>query len=707
MPKYATTVNGQEITFEAANPEAAAAYIDHQILKGQPAHARPGQPDRAADMGDPKLAGDIGTLLGNDPLARTRVESQIAGRRASGGATVGLGLQQGTLRNFGDEIGAAGAASGLPTGTPPIISAPVGAARMLFGDQGAKSTYEQELQRQRGYYEGATEAHPVAAMGGEIAGGLAGPVGSGVVGTVGTAAADAALGGAGAGEDLQSRGKGAAMGAATGGLFAGALAGGQRILSGIYGALAPTARNIEGRAADEVTQGLRESAPPYTELADLSSGQTRGQPTVVGDVPGGPMGRLAQATANKSPEADRILRETTGSRFENQGERARTWWGALTGQPDTLTIQEGLRTAARAANKPLYDAAYARGASVWTPELQTLTTSPTVQAAMRDVTRTSADEAALAGQRVPVKNPFREVGGVLALPAGQSPSLQFWDHVQRNLRAQAEAAPPGGAEAARINQLRSELNRQLDTAVPEFGHARSVARGFFGSDDALEAGKGFLDLPARGGHAEERAAYNTMNPAERELFAQGVTESVRNRFSALKDNQEISRVFNSPEMRDRLRLALGPDRAGELEQYLKVEKTMSGLKNALGNSTTARQLRDMGVFGATGLAAGGGLGWMTGDGSPVRGSSGGVLAGAAAGFLKGRVDVHLANRMAQMLTSDDPAILRNGINILRKNATLRNAFDSLSTRLAAVTGQQTGESQAGSDPPVQISSEAP
>ena len=54
-----------------------------------------------------------------------------------------------------------------------------------------------------------------------------------------------------------------------------------------------------------------------------------------------------------------------------------------------------------------------------------------------------------------------------------------------------------------------------------------VARGFFGKEDALEAGRDFLDLSVRGGAAEEKAALAKLKPAERELFAQGLTESVK------------------------------------------------------------------------------------------------------------------------------------------------------------------------------------
>ncbi|MET0653649.1 MAG: hypothetical protein ABWY63_14155 [Hyphomicrobiaceae bacterium] len=671
---------------------------DAPIVTDEPAWKKAPVEDEKRSAKDEKLAADVGTLLGPDNLKRERIKGQTEGRESSQGQATGLSLQQGTLRNFGDELGGYAAASGLPVWVPPVISGAGGAVKMALGDKEATKRYGETAERLRGFYEGAQEAHPVTTTVGEIGGGMAGPVGSSALGNVALSAADAAVAGVGAGEDASSRTTGGLVGGAAGGALSGAFGLGQRFLGSLYERFAPTAANVEKRAAHAVTGAIHEAAPTPAHMAqlDVARAAPTNQPTMLADI-GAPTARLAQTAANASPEADRLIRAKTLPRFENQADRARTWWDTVTGGGSTLDTQEALRATARRENAPRYEKAYSKGQSIWDADLQDLTTSPTVRDAIKDVTRTSADEAALEGKRVAVRNPFQEVDGVLALPEGQTPTLEFWDKVQQNLRAAEErATKTSDTDARRIKALRGRLNEHLDATVPEFAEARSVARGFFQAEDALDAGRGFLNMPVRGGHDAERKAFNSMSASEKELFRHGVTETVRQRMAATTDNQEIGRMFNSPEMRDRLLLALGPERKAELEQYLKVERTMSVVKNMLGQTTTARQLSDMqragiGFGGGAGGAAA--LGYATDENTITNPGAAGAT-GALVSFLKGRVDERVAVRMAQMLTSDNPEVLRNGIKILQKNKVLQGVWDDISQRIAASAGQQAGQ-QAG------------
>ena len=144
-------------------------------------------------------------------------------------------------------------------------------------------------------------------------------------------------------------------------------------------------------------------------------------------------------------------------------------------------------------------------------------------------------------------------------------------------------------------------------------------------------------------------------------------------------------------------MGLGAERAAQLEQYLKVERTMSQLKGALGNSTTARQLADLGVIGNIGAGAvigggAGGVGSLFTD-QGLQAPSVSTVLGAMAGGMRaahGKMNVAAANRVAEMLVSQDPKVLKNGIEILRKNQMIRDAFDQFATRLSSVVGQQAG-----------------
>ena len=297
----------------------------------------------APPPGDERFLEDIGTLLGPDETARLRAEARTRGRAAGPGTTVGLGLQQGVLRNFADELAAYGAASGAPVGTPPILSAPVGIAREMLGNPQVTQRYEQELARQRGFYEGAAEANPVTAIGSEIVGGFVGPTGVGAPGAAlgqriargaGTAALDAAIAGAGAGEDPASRARGAGVGAAVGSAVGGAFP----VAGQVVGQVARPFRGIdqaEMEAAQKVGGAIEadlEKLEPAARVARVQEivearGRGREQPTVLGDIGGLATQGLARREANVSPQAWETLQKATQERFESQGERARAWWG--------------------------------------------------------------------------------------------------------------------------------------------------------------------------------------------------------------------------------------------------------------------------------------------------------------------------------------------------------------------------------------------
>lgn len=692
MPKYRTEIDGKAYEFEAATPEAAAQAIDE--AKTQSALA--------------PLAKYSSEVFSGDPGRANRAISREEGRQAGPAVTGGLALQAGTLRNFNDELGGLSEASGLPVGTPPIVSGPVGAARIgleqLGLDSGRTKAYEAGRERLRGFYEGAQEANPGTALAGELVGGMAGPnptgVGLSVAQRMGQGAliagAEGVVAGAGAGEDTQSRLTGAGVGGGLSAVFGGALPAITNVAGKLYRAVVPHSdQAIRETAERQVGQTMRRDLERMTpeQRANLQAGEQAGQPLVLGDLGGESTRTLARTSANQSDEARAALTEVTGDRFASQGQRGSSWWDQITDAPRALQTREGLQDAAQRANRPAYQRAYARGAAVWDDILQGLTTSPAVRTAIRDAEATGADRAAVQGFRAP-RNPFQVAeDGTLTLRQNADgstavPSLQFWDHVQRNLRSAADtAARSGDNEAAdRVGQLRRALNNHLDAAVPEFGQARRGAAGWFGADDALEAGQNFLAQPLRGGHGEVRQAVGRMNEYERRLFQQGVAESVRNRMHALGDNQDINQLFNSPEMRDRLALALGPQRTQQLRQYLDVERTMTQLRRAVsGNSSTAQQQ-------LAAAAAGGIGGQFFGDDPLQRAQYGGVGAIAGAVLTRGnaRLNQRVATQIGNLLSSNDPADWQRVANMARSNPSVSRAWNELKNYAQRAAAQQAG-----------------
>jgi hypothetical protein len=110
---------------------------------------------------------------------------------------------------------------------------------------------------------------------------------------------------------------------------------------------------------------------------------------------------------------------------------------------------------------------------------------------------------------------------------------------------------------------------------------------------------------------------------------------------------------------------------------------MNGIKNAIqGNSTTARQWIERGMAGgATGL---GGVGAYESDPQKIGAAAlfGALTAGSR------HIDTKVARRVAEMLASDNPQILKAGTALVAKSKELREAFRTLNIPSARVGGIQ-------------------
>jgi hypothetical protein len=270
------------------------------------------------------------------------------------------------------------------------------------------------------------------------------------------------------------------------------------------------------------------------------------------------------------------------------------------------------------------------------------------------------------------KNP----NGTTALP-----SLQFWDIVQRNLRAASEKAYSTGDKllGGQMRDMRTQLLGALDSAVPSFQAARQGAARAFGAEDALEAGRKFASQPM--GLPEAQAAHAMFSAPEKQAFATGYVSSLIDKINASRDRVNvINQVFGSPASRKQVELALGPQAARELEQFTRIEDIMQQTKTAVqGNSSTAQQLAAMGIVG-------GGLGGALGGWNPQNVVTGAslMMAGRLGMRALGKaVDQKVMQRVADILASSDP----REINRVILNATLSpkhaNAVKAIQMGLAA------------------------
>lgn len=512
----------------------------------------------------------------------------------------------------------------------------------------------------------AREAHPIATglgeVGGVLASSLAVPgsavargasLGTKVVTGARTGAITGGAFGAGTAEgDIEERLKGGAKGAA----FGGGVGAAAPVVLKLAGLAAKTAAKplriasgTEREASRRVAEAIRRDTGGQSDRAVqiLESARRKGAPMIAADI-GETTRAVARSAANTSPEARAVLHQVVSERFGTQNIRAATVLTSLVRTPANANVtRETLEEAARTARAPFYKRAYHDGADgIWNDDLQTLSQSPVMEKAMRDAA-------------VSIKNKVATGRAMEAVSPTGKPTLEYWDQVQRNLRSAWNVAKRAGdtEAAADLAATRSALIGQLDNAVPSFATARGVAKSLFDAEDALEAGEKFVTSPMK--NVDARKALAKMTPEERMLFREGFVSKFIDNVMSSNDRRTILNQINaSPAARQRMEVALGSGAYKKMEAFLLVEDIMDKTRQALqGNSTTVRQLVEMGLAGGAGFALSGGL---------TNFDSTAILTGIlAAGSRKGLylLDQRVARRVGEMLASEDPQSVLKAVEV--------------------------------------------
>jgi hypothetical protein len=408
-----------------------------------------------------------------------------------------------------------------------------------------------------------------------------------------------------------------------------------------------------------------------------------GGPATVMDLGGETTRAVARSAANVSPEGRAVLNQTINDRFEGQTPRITDWLRETFHYPDAEAQAKALQETAKTVNKPAYGKAYAEGSNLpWNDTLEQITQAPEVQNAIRKAMVNAKSEAAKMGF-TPPKNPFAfDESGRLRLMAGadgssMTPNLQFWDIVKRNL----DRGDRNSQDWARI------LRDHLDELVPSYQKARAGAAHFFGANDALEAGQNFVGRNMTAGEA--RAALSKMSDTERQLFQDGFVSKYVDTLNQVGDRRSVlNKIAESPAAREKLNIALGPEKAAQLEAKLRVEGIMDFARKAVtGNSTTVRQLTELGLAG-TGAGIGGYA--SSGDINPL-GSPGAIISGLLTlGVAKGKskIDSSVARKIADLLVSRNPTDLKRGADIIAKSPRLMESLRGADKYIARVAGEE-------------------
>jgi hypothetical protein len=629
------------------------------------------------------------------------------------------GARAGATFNFGDELAGAAAAGQAGAEIPPTarismigqaLSVPVGVARMIYESLSqqpsgqATKAYEGARDEVREVQKTAQEQYPGTFVAGNVAGGLVtAPVGgavaqgSGLAARAGRAAltggAAGVLYGAGEGEEIEDR----ATRALTGGLIGTAVGGvASPVISGVVSGSAKLARPVANivrgavspdaeaarRVGTAIATDVRNDPNALTrltsqEFADNISGGARVMDT------GGPLTRrLADSAAITSADGGAAINKTINERFEGQSQRFVKWFNDQFHYPNALAQQQAIETAAKGVNKVSYDAARKAGAGgIFDQELYELSQAPVMQSAIKGAIENAQNKSA--GSAI-------NQASITRWANNDKPTLEFWDLVKRQIDQDINVAKRAGKteDIKTLTEVKNQLVQKLDDATIDpvtgkslYAQARKGAASFFGAEDALEAGQNFVTEKL--GNQAAREALAKMTPQERQLFQDGFASRYIEILKGTADRRSVlNKIANSSEAKEKLEIALGRQKADQLETMLRVEGIMDMARSAVqGNSWTAKRLYDLGL-------AGGGIGGTVGayNMDPQQIAYGALVAAVASGGK--HIDRRVAMRVSEMLVSSDPQILQRGLMIASNNQRFLEGLRSVDRKIAAIGGNE-------------------
>lgn len=500
------------------------------------------------------------------------------------------------------------------------------------------------------------------------------------------------------------------------------------VTTALRGIISP-ADEAARRVASGVSRDVRAGTAGLTE-PELLAAQQAGSPVTLMDTGGETTRALARSAANTSPEGFATLNKAINDRYQGQGGRIAQEFQSGMHYPTDASREAAITHVANNEVGPKYMAALKETAATQLyptsevrklpgfekypnkfsapheallDDLSELTQAPTVQQAirlantnmrnwgirdqlaMRDALPANASPALRNFLSTPPKPFFKVVDGKTVMNPVESasgssiknlPTLQYWDYIKRALD---QIGTPESRAYAKT------LRNNLDEIIPAYKTARDSAQPvkfFQGAGDAHEAGMNFFRRGDKFDSADTQKALANMSDTQKKLFQDGYSQAYVDFIEKHPNRRNLLNEINkSPAATRELETALGAQRARDLEAKLRVEHIMDASRGAVqGNSTTARQLMQLGLAGGVYGIEGGGLNL-----DPNAMMHAALIYGAARG--KNAVDTRVARQVAELLTSADPAKLKLGMQLLGQKPAMMNGIRQFDAALASVVGR--------------------
>lgn len=570
--KTPTSPGGQQETGneapESAPPATAAQpSLTDRIAQGQVSARTDALKSRISTARDPSVeVGERSTLASLFPTTTAAVEFLGSQERR---LTTGS-FAQGALFGFADEAEA---------GIRAIWDRAPGED---YGD-----AYLRLRDRARGELAEFRERRPVLSIGAEIAGGFAVPgVGTGVAvargATLGARVARGAAGGAGTGalfgagtagelEDVpREAGTGAVVGATAGTVLPAGVEAGRRTFSAVRSAVSP-----EAGAAQRIGQAVRRDEMTPEQIAGaLDEARQLGRPATAADVGGEAVRRELEVAAQSPGAAGQIVERVLGPR--NQGQLSRLSKDLVRGTGVKADVIEDVVTKTMTLRSNAARPVYAR-AMDFPAEL-----NDDIVDAWNAAIKTPLGKQAM-GKARKILNVEK---------FDEAPLMDRIDAFKRGLDDVIRSAKRKGenAIARKALEVKKELVELVDAVNPDYKKARQIWEDGSSYLNAIDRGREVLKPSFTA--AKMRREIAEMTDAEQEAFRIGVVDAVVTRLrqqSAKEPN--LIKLLRSPEMRDKLKAVMKPDRAAELDKILDIEDAMfrTASQARRGSPTAQRQ----------------------------------------------------------------------------------------------------------------------
>ncbi len=472
-----------------------------------------------------------------------------------------------------------------------MIDATIGA---IQGDGWNYSdNYNKHLQNQREQQAVYEDNHPVKTAIGQGAGvGLAVtalPVfGKGFKGALGTGAGYGAFMGAGSdAESIPERAYNTAKGLIAGGAIgAGGYGGGKLAAKGattVGRAWKGLLADPQTRAVTRVSQLIEDKyGPQATHIMQRDLAKLGPDATLL-DVLGEQGLATGRSAANINPNARETIEASLLGRKAGQNERVVADIERAAGlKPGNRASVDTMKEKAYAAVRPhvnrAYDKAREAGRDIPLDYFSDVLNSPLGEDAFKTAVKSLQNRMAISGDKA---------GGNLAVI----------DEMKKILDSRAEMARRSGdnATADVAGSMAKHLRSQMDALLTgdEYLLARALRKQAYGVDEAFDAGAALAGRPTFEALSAAKRVTPSNQKAMAAAYASKQAEGLLNRGST----EGALGSLLTPSGQEAYRTALGRN-AGLLDSALVREKTFNKTTRALtGNSTTARQLAEMGASG--------------------------------------------------------------------------------------------------------------